>query len=168
MSAARALPLVLECATAVAESELPISRPRPLGGLAFYRRHSEALLRRYLVTSMEIGRAPCVLGNVVFRGRISSYRVQSFEDRIIFIFDVEKCLKRLDRVSREVVAHVALEDYSPQEAATLMRESARSVARIYSEALDRLTRLFLEIGLMRPDLENLSRGEPELESNDAT
>lgn len=165
MSAALALPVVLESTAAVAEPEFPVARPRRLGGLAFYRQHTVALLRRYLVTSMVIGRAPCVLGNVAFRGRITSYRMQSFEDQIIFVFDVEKCLKRLDRVSQEVVAHIVLEDYSPLEAANLMAESQRSVERIYTEALDRLTRLFLETGLLRPDGENLSRGAQENESN---
>jgi len=164
MSAALAFPVVLESATAVAD--LPVGRPRPLSGVAFYRRHTEGLLRRYLVTSMVIGRAPCVLGNVVFRGRITSYRVQSFEDQIIFIFDVEKCLKKLDRASQEVMAHMALEDYSPQETAALMKESERTVTRIYREAINRLTRMFLENGLLQPDEENLSRGEPENEGND--
>jgi hypothetical protein len=166
MSAALALPVILASTVAVAEPEMPVSRPRPLGGLAFYRRHTEALLHRYLVTSMVIGRAPCILGNVVFRGRVTSYRMQSFEDQIIFVFDVEKCLKRLDRVSQEVVAHISLENYTPQETAALMSESLRSVARIYAQALDRLTRLFLETRLLRPDLENLSRGAAENESNE--
>ncbi|MGA7884919.1 MAG: hypothetical protein WCA44_04190 [Acidobacteriaceae bacterium] len=165
MSAALALPVVLESTAAVADPEFPVARPRPLGGLAFYRRHTVALLRRYLVTSMVIGRAPCVLGNVAFRGRLTSYRMQSFEDQIIFVFDVEKCLKRLDRVSQEVVAHIVLEDYSPLEAANLMGESQRSVERVYTEALDRLTRFFLETQLLRPDAENLSRGATENESN---
>jgi hypothetical protein len=168
MSAALALPAVLECAAAVAEPQLPRARPRPLGGLAFYRRHTEALLHRYLVTSMVIGRAPCILGNVVFRGRVTSYRMQSFEDQIIFVFDVEKCLRRLDRASQEVVAHMALEDYTPQETAELMREGVRSVARIYAEALNRLTRLFLENRLLAPNVENLSRGAAKNESNEPT
>lgn len=168
MSAALALPLVLATATAVAEPELPLARPRPLGGLAFYRKHTLALLHRYLVVSMVIGRAPCILGKVVFRGRITSYRMQSFEDQIIFVFDVEKCLKRLDRVSQEVVAHVVLENYTPQETAALMTESRRSVGRIYTEALDRLTRFFLETKLLEPQDENLSRGAAPNQSNDAT
>jgi len=166
MSAALALPVILKSAVAVAEAELPVSRPRPLGGLAFYRKHTESLLHRYLVTSMVIGRAPCVLGNVVFRGRITSYRVQSFEDQIIFIFDVEKCLRKLDRVSQEVVAHIALENYSFEETAKLMQESERSIARIYAEAVNRLTRFFLENGLLLPDVENLSRGASQHEGND--
>jgi hypothetical protein len=165
MSAALAFPVILASTSAVAELALPLARPRRLGGLAFYRRHTEGLLRRYLVTSMVIGRSPCVLGNVVFRGRVTSYRMQSFEDQIIFVLDVEKCLKRLDPASQQVVAHMALETYSPQETAELMSESVRSVARIYAEALDRLTRLFLDTGLLRPNGENLSRGEAENEGN---
>jgi hypothetical protein len=167
MSAALALPVVLQTATAVAETVLPTARPRALGGLAFYRRHTEALLRRYLATSMEIGRVPSLLGNVVFRGRVSSYRVRSFEDRIIFVFDVEKCLKRLDRTSQEAVMHIALEDYTAQETATIMTQGLRSVERVYGEALDRLTRQFLENGLLQPNVEKLSRGEAENESKES-
>jgi hypothetical protein len=48
---------------------------------------------------MEMGRTPSLLGNTIFRGRASSYRMRTFEDCIIFIFDVEKCLKRLDAES---------------------------------------------------------------------
>jgi hypothetical protein len=35
------------------------------------------------------------------------------------------------------------------------------MTRIYAEALDRLTRLFLDFGLLDPNPEKLSRGEPE-------
>lgn len=146
MSAAPALTCVLPSALAVATPAHGL-RSRPIEGMAFYRRHCLGLLRRYLRASMEMGRAPCVLGNVVFRGRVSSYKISSFEDVLIFILDVERCLKRLDAVSQAVIAHVALEDYTMPEAAAMMGESERSVARIYGEALDKLTRLFLDFGL---------------------
>lgn len=165
MSAAPAVAYVLGSTCAVAERILPTARPRPIGGLAFYRRHTEALLRRYLAVSMEIGRTPCILGNLVFRGRVSSYRMKSFEDQIIFVFDVEKCLKQLDRISREIVAHISLEDYSMMEVVSLTGESLRTVQRIHGEALDRLTRLFLETGLMNPNVENSSRGSAKNRSN---
>ncbi len=165
MSAARALPWVIPQATAVTDMSLPVARPKPLEGFAFYRKHAVGLLRRYLRISMEVGRTPCVLGNMVFRGRVSSYRMQTFEDRVIFIFDVEKCLKQLDRTSQEVVSHIILEDYTPLETAALIGESVRSVARIYGEALDRLTRLFLEYRLLAPPTEKLSREEIENQSH---
>jgi hypothetical protein len=115
MSAARALPFTIGTTCAVATTGLPLARKKPIAGLAFYRKHTVGLLQRYLRVSMELGRTPCVLGNMVFRGRVSSYRLSSFEDLVIFIFDVEKCLKKLDRMSQSVIAHVALEDYPIQE-----------------------------------------------------
>jgi hypothetical protein len=160
-----ALPCVLATTHALAEATRPVWRSKPIEGLAFYRRHCLGLLGRYLRASMEIGRAPCVLGNVVFRGKVSSYRLSSFEDIAIFVFDVEKCLKQLDSQSQAVVAHVALEDFTVQETAAMMGESERSVARVYGEALDKLTRLFLEFGLLDPKVENLSRGEGKNRSN---
>lgn len=158
MSALPALPCILADAAAVAATDLPIARPKPIDGLAFYRKHTVGLLRRYLQTSMEIGRSPCVLGNMVFRGRMSSYRLRSFEDGVIFIFDVEKCLKQLDPLSRKILTHIALEDYTAPEAARLTGESERSVQRIYGEALGRLTRIFLTYGVLEDPEEMLSRG----------
>lgn len=159
MSAARVMPWVLTTALAVAEPAMPQWRARPIDGLAFYRKHSVALLRRYLSVSMELGRTPCVLGNTVFRGRVSSYRMKSFEDLVIFVFDIEKCLKQLDRPTQAVIGHVALEDYTMLETANITGDSQRSVSRMYGEGLDKLTRIFLEYGLLDAELENLSRGE---------
>ena len=154
MSAALAFPAILESAAAVAEAALPLQRPKPIGGMVFYRKHTAALLRRYLRVSMEIGRTPCVLGNLVFRGRVSSYPMRSFEDSLIFVLDVEKCLKRLERVLQETVAHVILEDFTLAEAAALTGESLRSMNRMHGESLDRLTRMFLDCGLLNPNEEN--------------
>lgn len=151
MSAVRAVPCILQAA-----ADLPVTRTRPIGGLAFYRKHTVALLRRYLAISMELGRTPCVLGTIVFRGRVSSYRIRSFEDLVIFIFDVEKCLKRLDAASQAAVAHIALENYTYEETAKITGSSVRSVTRIYGTALDRLTQWFLDCGLLNPELKILS------------
>jgi hypothetical protein len=158
LSAAAALPWIIESSLA-ADAGLPLWRPRPLDGLAFYRKHCAGLLRRYMQASMEMGRTPCVLGKMVFRGRVSSYRLTSFEDMVIFILDIEKCLKHLDPVSQAVIAHVVLEDYSIVETAAIVGESERSVARIYGAALDRLTRLFLDHRLLDPNPQKLSMVE---------
>jgi len=158
MSAAVATPCVLRAAADLSENDLPVWRARPIEGLAFYRKHTIALLRRYLAISMELGRTPCVLGTIVFRGRVSSYRIRSFEDLVIFIFDVEKCLKRLDAQSQAAVAHIALEDYTYEETAAITGNSRASTARIYGAALDRLTQWFLECGLLKPEVEIFSQG----------
>jgi RNA polymerase sigma factor (sigma-70 family) len=111
--------------------------------LAFYRKYSETLLRRYMYRSMEIGRVPSLLGDFSFRGRSSATRARSFEDAVIFVHDVESCLKRLDRLGRELVKRIALQEYSQEETGRMMGISPRTVARRYAEALDRLTELFL-------------------------
>jgi hypothetical protein len=167
MSAAPAVPCVVAAATAVADEDLPIWRSKAIEGFAFYRKHSVALLRRYLQISLEIGRSPSLLSKAVQRGQASSYRLRTFEDGLIFILDVEKSLRQLDRVSRTVVARVVLEDYTPPEVAQLTGESLRTVMRIYHQGMDRLTRVFLEFGLLSPNVENLSRGGGKIRSNDA-
>jgi hypothetical protein len=118
--------------------------------LAFYRKRTEALLRRYMQASLDIGRSPSILGNCMFRGKASSSRVRSFEDRVIFVFDIEKCLKRLEPFSRELVGRIALQEYTQGETAELTGQSVRSIVRKYAEAIDTLTSLFLEFELM-PD-----------------
>ena len=164
MSALLAMPCILVAAKAVADGSQPAWRPRPLEGLAFYRGQTLQLLRQYLRTSMELGRAPCVLGKTVFRGRVSYRRATSLEDLLIFVLDVEKCLRRLDRVSQSVIAHIALEDCSPAQTALLLREGERTVRRMYGAAMDRLTRLFLETGMMAPIGENCQekRDQPKV------
>jgi hypothetical protein len=168
MSAVLATPCVVATVTAVAESQLPRARPKPIDGYAFYRKHMLALLRRYLQVSMELGRTPSALGKMMLRGRVSSYRLRTFEEGIIFTLDVEKCINQLDKISRKVVTHVALEDYTLLETVVLTGESSRSVTRIYGDAMNRLTELFLRFGLLEPNVENLSRGGPKIKSNEPT
>jgi hypothetical protein len=123
-------------------------RKDPITPVAFYRKHTEALLRRYMHLSMEMGRTPSLLGNFVFRGRMSSYRVRSFEDAVIFVFDVEKCLKRLEPYSQQLIARISLQEYTQGEAAELMGQSIRTIVRRYADALDALTTIFLEVDLL--------------------
>ena len=120
----------------------------PVTSLAFYRRYTELLLRRYMQVSMRMGKVPSVLGNCMFRGKVSSYRVQSFEDAVIFVYDVERCMAKLSPEEKELVARVALQEYTQKEAAELTGQSERTVARRYGEAIDRLTGIFLEKELL--------------------
>jgi hypothetical protein len=155
MSAALAFPLILPMAHAVAE---PAARLQVVGGRSQNRRLALKVLHRYLQTSMLVGRAPSFLGKQVLRGRVTSRRMPSFEDSVIFLFDVEKCLKQLDPLSQTVVVHIALEDYTPPEAARLTGESERTIHRIYGAALERLAGIFTEYEVFGRNVENLSRG----------
>ena len=120
----------------------------PPAELAFYRKYTEGMLRRYMYRSMEIGRVPSLLGDFSFRGKSSSRRAYTFEDSVIFVHDVERCLTRLNAVERELVGRIALQEYTLAEAAELTGMSMRTVWRRYTEALDRLTKVFLHRKLL--------------------
>jgi Sigma-70, region 4 len=117
--------------------------------VAFYRKYTEGMLRRYMYRSMEIGRVPSLLGDFSFRGKSSNRKGYTFEDSVIFVHDVERCLTRLNRLERELVARIALQEYTLAETAELTGMSIRTVVRRYSEALDRLTQVFLRLELLQ-------------------
>ena len=146
MSAALTLPYVW------AGSAEPLKRPKPVSvpndGVAFYRKRTELLLRRYMFVSLRTGRVPSLLGNSVFRGKASSYRLHTFEDAVIFLFDIEKGLKKLDPFGQELIARIALQEYTQEEAAQLTGQSLRSVTRKYAETIDALSRIFLDMELL--------------------
>jgi AraC-like DNA-binding protein len=118
--------------------------------LEAYRGRSLALLRRYFRMSLDIGRLPSLLGREFFRARVTSYHVHSFEDVVILVHDVERCLQRLDEFSRTLLARVVFQDYNWDETASLIGCSRRTVARRFPRALDELSEIFLEVGLLRP------------------
>ncbi len=117
--------------------------------MCLYRTRTTALLRKYFTLSMELGRVPSLLGREFFRSRITSYRMQSFEDVVIFVHDVERCLEKLDRGSQMLIARIGLQEYSYEEAARLLGYHPRTVERNYPEALDRLSAVLLEADLLR-------------------
>jgi DNA-directed RNA polymerase specialized sigma24 family protein len=124
--------------------------------LWLYRDRTVGLLRRYFRYSVELGRLPSLLGREFFRSRVTSYRMHSFEDAVIFVHDVERCLEKLDSFSQQLIARLALQEYTQAEAARLLHCSRRTVVRRYPEALDRLSRIFLKSELLRP-MQNLAR-----------
>jgi len=127
-----------------------IPLPVESGQLPWYREQTAALLDRYFRVAVETGRLPSVLGGDAFRARSSWRPVRTFEDAIIFVHDMERCLDRLDRVSRQLIARRALQGYTEEETARLMGCSRRHVGRLYPMALDRLSAILLRVELLRP------------------
>lgn len=125
-----------------------IGEPAPEIRLAFYRKHTEKMLRRYLYASMLVGRAPSVLGEPVSRGWVSCRRIRTFEDAVIFVLDIERCIERLGAFDRAILSRVALQEYTHAETAALLGVSERTVWNKYPIALDRLTELLLHSGLL--------------------
>ena len=122
--------------------------PEPDASLAFYRKHTESLLRRYLYASMQVGRAPSLLADSVGRGWVSSRPVRSFEDAVIFVLDVESCLSKLGCLDRMILSRIVLQEYTQVEAAALLGMGVRTIAYKLPRALDRLTELLLDAGLL--------------------
>ena len=131
-----------------AEQRIPDPAPGPAVSLAFYRRHTESLLRRYLYASMQVGRAPSILSDPVGRGWASSRPVRTFEDAVIFVLDIERCIERLDPLDRELVSRVVLQEYTHAEVAGMLGMCVRTVSNRLPKALDRLTMCLLETGLL--------------------
>ena len=142
--------LLLVSASALPEPVASAREEAQPAGYEFYRKYTEAMLRRYMTMSMEAGRVPSLLGRELFRGNVTHYNVSSFEDVVIFVHDVEKCLANLGKGQQHLVRRIALEEYTQGETAALLGLSLRTVVRNYSDALDRLTRLFLEKGMLHP------------------
>lgn len=118
--------------------------------LHLYRDRTRAILRRYFRMSIELGRLPSLVGREFFRSRVTSYRMHTFEDAVIFVHDTETCLQRLDVLSQQLIARIVFQDYTLEETAALMGCGRRTVVRRYPRALDRLSELFLQAELLRP------------------
>ena len=118
--------------------------------VAFYRKYTEGLLRRYVRLSMEAGRAPSLLGREMFRGNVTNYSVQGFDDVVIFVHDVESCVAKLDEERQHLIRRIALQEFTQEETASLLGLPLRTVHRRYADALDELTEIFLERKLLEP------------------
>jgi hypothetical protein len=118
--------------------------------MAFYRKYTEAMLRRYLQMSTEIGRVPSLLGRELFRGNVTHCKVNSFEDVVIFCHDMEKQIGKQTPLDQQLLLRVALQEYSQQEAAAMLGISWRNGKRLYFRAIDRLTEMLLEARLLEP------------------
>ena len=133
---------------------IPVNAPKveakrvPESELCLYRDRTQALLRRYLRLSLDVGRVPSVLGKEFFRTRATSYKLHSFEDVVIFVHDVERCLACLDEFSQQLIARTVLQAYSQAETAMLLGCTRRTVSRRLAEALDALSAIFLERELL--------------------
>jgi DNA-directed RNA polymerase specialized sigma24 family protein len=97
---------------------------------------------------MQVGRAPNILGDPIARGWCSSRPIRTFEDAVIFVLDVERCLNKLGTLDRMLLSRIVLQEYTQAEAASLLGMAARTVSYKFPKALDRLTEKLLDSGLL--------------------
>ena len=115
-----------------------------------YRGRTVAMLRRYMRYSIETGRLPSLLGREFFRAKVTSYTVVTFEDRVIFVHDMETCLGRLDEFSRQIIARHILQEHDQAETGRLLNCAERTVRTYVPMVLDLLSDILVEVGLLAP------------------
>jgi hypothetical protein len=98
--------------------------------------------------SLETGRLPSLLGREFFRAKVTAYRVTTFEDRVIFVHDMEKCLEKLDEFSRQLIARHILQEHDQVATARLLNCGERTVRTYVPVVLDLLTEILMEVGLL--------------------
>ena len=145
--------------TVLAHTELP-------GGALFaetkidlwpYRDRTVGLLKRYGRASVEVGRLPSLLGREFFRSRVTSYPMTSFEDVVIFVHDMEQAVNKLGPLEKRLLAMHVLEEYTQGEIARLLGCTRRWIEFRIPEAIDDMTRILLECGLMKRMAQSESR-----------
>src|SRR5271165_6059444 len=119
-----------------------------------YRGRTVAMLRRYLRYSIEAGRLPSLLGSEFFRAKVTAYTVVTFEDRVIFVHDMEKCLDRLDEFSRQLIARHILQEHDLEGTGRLLGCTERTVRTYVPVVLDMFCEIMLEVGLMERVVSN--------------
>lgn len=114
-----------------------------------YRARTVAMLRRYMRYSIETGRMPSLLGGEFFRAKVTAYTVVTFEDRVIFVHDMETCLGRLDEFARQLLARHILQEHDRRATARLLGCNERTVRRCTPMVLDQMSEILIEAGLMK-------------------
>ena len=72
----------------------------------------------------------------------------TFEDRVIVVHDMERCLKRLDESSRQLIARHILREHDQVATGKLLHCNERTVRTYVPFVLDLLGEILLETGLM--------------------
>ena len=123
--------------------------PRP--EILCYRGQTMAIVRHFYEISSQVGRLPSLLGREFFRARGSHHAIPSFEDQALFVRDVELCFARLSEPHAEMITLVGLYALSREEVSEMLRCSRAWVNNRVAEALDALSEIFLQAGLLRQE-----------------
>lgn len=117
--------------------------------LSLYRPRTLALLRRYLHLSTAVGRLPSLIARECFRARVTSYRMTTFEDAVIFVLDMERSLERLAYGDQEIITRIIFQGHSHHAAARLLRCARKTITRRMCLAVDHLSEGLLARGLLK-------------------
>jgi DNA-directed RNA polymerase specialized sigma24 family protein len=79
---------------------------------------------------------------------VTCYTATTFEDRVIFVRDVEKSLYRLEYWDQQLITRIIFEEHSQERAARIMHWGLRTIERRLPQVLDLLSEDFLRVGLL--------------------
>lgn len=131
---------------------------------SFERTRTMALLHRFLRTALSIGRMPSLVGREIFRTRVQARPPSAFEDAVVFVCDIEKCLRALEPFEQRLIAFCVLENRSEWEASREFHASQGFISRHLGHALDSLHLTFCSRRLLPPLPEGLGSSEPAPDS----
>jgi len=120
--------------------------------LAAYRPRTIAMVRRYGRAAIELGRLPSLLGREFFRAKVTSYTVHTFEDAIIFAFDMERSLEGLAPLERSLLGRLIIQEYTQDDLALRMHVDRGNLNRKFMDSVDHLTEIMLANGLLNPSI----------------
>jgi DNA-directed RNA polymerase specialized sigma24 family protein len=67
---------------------------------------------------------------------------------VIFVHDVERSLEELNEFEKKLIAKIVLQQFSKEEAGRLLGCGYRTIERLFPEALDRVSEIFLKRGIL--------------------
>ncbi len=114
-----------------------------------FRGQTQAIVRHFFEISCQVGRLPSILGREFFRAKVSHHGIPSFEEQAVFVHDVEHAMARLNPRDLEVVSLVGMYHYSLGDVAMLLGRCRTTVVHRYAGAIDTLSQIFLEAGILR-------------------
>lgn len=117
---------------------------------SFERTRTMALLYRFLRTALSLGRMPSLVGREIFRTTARAHPAGAFENAVVFVCDVEKCLAQLEPLEQRLIAYCVLENRSEWEASRQFQASQGFVSRHLGHALDVLHVTFCQRGILPP------------------
>jgi hypothetical protein len=121
------------------------------------------LLYRFFRLAVALGRVPSLLGREFGVQSGPGHLRYAFEDEVLFVCDVERCLQRLPREAHSAVLLNLLGSRSARAAARHAGRHHSSVNRWLSRALDLLYADFCRCGLLTPIEEPRRRATPSAE-----
>ena len=114
------------------------------------RGYTRTMIRRYVAARYQAARIFSCLDASRFSGagRASFRPIRTFEDALVFVIDMDRCMESLSPIDLELLNRTMIQEYTESETACLMGMSARTVSTKAQVALDRLTQRLIDCGLL--------------------